>query len=1086
MPAVSESFADFSGGIITGVSESARGFNYLKAADNIIFDPKRALASRPGYRAVSDSVLGYAPTSLMRWYGVSTTETFVAASTKIYKIVAGGAYVLQSLPMTPGTGKWSHTNLNGLLICAQEGSADPPLIYDGTAWMSSTLPTPANSFTLAEGIAGNVDVGLHSWRIRWRFKNGASLACTAKDLEILTSAKKAELTVIPLSARSDYIGFSVERTKVGEPGLWYWVGDSASKTAVIFTDNTADADLGDLIAAEPGPYGAAPHFEGVIAHVDRLFGWSGTNLYVSRGIGEENGSGVLNFNPLQMYPIKADDGDPIMTAVPQVDRLVILKRMSLHTFLGYDPESFARVQIDDSVGAASTRGAAAASGLVFFYGGHNRLFVISGNAVRGFGDTEVGEYLATILQNQDDLVQVYNYRGESILFCYPKAAATYCDEIVEYSLADRNWQHHTNIRVAAALCPKVDAEFGGATMLFADPKLLDIPGGGGTIYLGRSYVIWQDSRTPSGIYVQELNGSGVDVLPANGVRLGERSASARDDAFADGSGNLFVAWSDYVSHQIMVQKMNSLGIGQWGAASGVVIASGAGWRYDVQCCSDGAGGMIVAWIDSRGGSYQQLYAQRVDASGAVLWTVNGVAIRDVAGSSIGNLSWHMASDGSGGAFLVWGNDERSGSTAQQVYAQWIPSTGVVSWTANGVALHSAVTNRLGIQPDLLPDGAGGIYVFWARPAVANGNYVIYGQRLNSSGAAQWTANGILFSNAGVRAEGPRCVASGSDALVVWTEGPDGYGMTRIRAQRINSSGVAAWTTGGVSLIADQTALLSIDICADASGGAVVFIKRNDNPPISNLVQRVSSAGALQWGSGVSPTSFVGGTNDPSICFDGTSGFLLAWRQEQTPGSYLYDVFVQRLDSAGATWWGLTGKYVRSVPAASTSFPKIVLDTAYASSTLPTDGYYVWSAFVGELDQANYAGTAGDPVDCYFESPFWDGGEPDTVKDFDRIQFHTKEGNATFSLTIETEDYGTTIGLSVSQSGSIWGGTSLKLDTLIWNQGKWGGRRASHATTGITAGTIGHRARVKGWCSATETFVLEGWDLDALLLPERNY
>jgi len=844
MPAVSESFADFSGGIITGVSEAARGFTYLKAADNIIFDPKRALASRPGYRAVSDSVLGFPPTSLMRWYGVGTTETFVAASTKIYKIVAGGAYVLQSLPITPGTGKWSHTNLNGLLICAQEGSADPPLIYDGTAWMSSTFPTPANSFTAAEGTAGLVDVGIHFWRIRWRFKNGASLACAQKQLEILTSVKKAELTVIPLSARSDYIGFSVERTKVGEPGLWYWVGDSASKTAVIFTDNTADADLGDLIAAEPGPYGAAPHFEGVIAHVDRLFGWSGTNLYVSRGIGEEDGSGVLNFNPLQMYPIKADDGDPIMTAVPQVDRLVILKRMSLHAFLGYDPESFARVQIDDSVGAASTRGAASASGLVFFYGGHNRLFVISGNAVRGFGDTEMGEYLRTILQNQDDLVQVYNYRGESILFCYPKAAATYCDEIVAYSLADRNWQHHTNIRVAAALCPKVDAEFGGATMLFADPKSI------GTVP-GPEIVVEED---------------------VNDLIEWDRGYSVIDT---------------------VTIPPGTYSLSQFGVAATALLEA---LRPYTKC---GFGFLIQAGVND-----------------TLLVQQGGVDYRPVL--SPGQYT--------GVSYAV-----EVQSKIQIETGHW--------WSV----VYNASTHKLEFESDaqfhFLGEGSQG--------NVEAGFF----QGVNSSSTGS-----------------PPCTLTASYMRQPY----------------------AFWFQN------------------DSLGGRWLYPDRPDS---------------------VLPTCGMG--TDP-----------LAMGGEPNYSEPLTDI--------------------------------------------PEGAFHVWSAFVGELDQANYAGTEGDPIACYFESPFWDGGGPDTVKDFDRIQFHTKEGNATFVLTIETEDYGTTIGLSVSQSGSTWGGAGHKATTLVWNQGKWGGRKASHATTGITAGTIGHRARVKGRCSATEKFVLEGWDLDALLLPERNY
>ena len=42
--------------------------------------------------------------------------------------------------------------------------------------------------------------------------------------------------------------------------------------------------------------------------------------------------------------------------------------------------------------------------------------------------------------------------------------------------------------------------------------------------------------------------------------------------------------------------------------------------------SDGAGGAIITWHDTRGGDERDIYAQRVSFSGEVLWTADGVAI----------------------------------------------------------------------------------------------------------------------------------------------------------------------------------------------------------------------------------------------------------------------------------------------------------------------------------------------------------------------------------------------------------------------------------------------------------------------------
>ncbi len=99
--------------------------------------------------------------------------------------------------------------------------------------------------------------------------------------------------------------------------------------------------------------------------------------------------------------------------------------------------------------------------------------------------------------------------------------------------------------------------------------------------------------------------------------------------------------------------------------------------------SDGSGGAIITWQDYRGGS-NDVYAQRINASGVVQWTVDGVAISTITGSSQNSPT--ITSDGLGGAIITW-TDTRSGNA--DIYAQRINASGVVQWTANGVAISTA-------------------------------------------------------------------------------------------------------------------------------------------------------------------------------------------------------------------------------------------------------------------------------------------------------------------------------------------------------------------------------------------------------------
>src|SRR5690348_9693452 len=82
--------------------------------------------------------------------------------------------------------------------------------------------------------------------------------------------------------------------------------------------------------------------------------------------------------------------------------------------------------------------------------------------------------------------------------------------------------------------------------------------------------------------------------------------------------------------------------------------------------SDGAGGAIVTWEDYRNGHNSDIYAQRINASGFVQWTTDGVPIST---DSNDQTSPTIVGDDAGGAIIAW-EDKRSG-TNYDIYAQRI-------------------------------------------------------------------------------------------------------------------------------------------------------------------------------------------------------------------------------------------------------------------------------------------------------------------------------------------------------------------------------------------------------------------------------
>ncbi|MCX5754158.1 MAG: hypothetical protein NTW97_11055, partial [Candidatus Krumholzibacteria bacterium] len=119
---------------------------------------------------------------------------------------------------------------------------------------------------------------------------------------------------------------------------------------------------------------------------------------------------------------------------------------------------------------------------------------------------------------------------------------------------------------------------------------------------------------------------------------------------------------------------------------GVAICAATGNQLFPTIVSDDAGGAIVTWYDSRSGT-NDIYAQRVNVLGATQWTTDGVALCSATGDQYYPT---ITSDGTGGAIATW-FDYRGGNA--NIYAQRVNASGSVQWTTNGVALCSATGDQ---------------------------------------------------------------------------------------------------------------------------------------------------------------------------------------------------------------------------------------------------------------------------------------------------------------------------------------------------------------------------------------------------------
>jgi len=335
---------------------------------------------------------------------------------------------------------------------------------------------------------------------------------------------------------------------------------------------------------------------------------------------------------------------------------------------------------------------------------------------------------------------------------------------------------------------------------------------------GGAIVTWQDFRSglTYDLYARRVTAAGAVQWTGNGVVISTSSGNQTNPAMIeDGAGGAIIAWQDdrLGNSDILTQRVNGSGVVQWPIA-GVFVCNASNDQINPTLTTDGAGGAIISWQDGRFPTSIDIYARRVDSGGGVLWTANGNVICSAVGHQFSPLT---VSDGAGGAVITW-SDGRVSTPVTDIYAQRINNAGSLQWAANGVALCTAANDQF-VQM-VTTDGAGGVIAAWRDRR--SGAFDVYARRIDVTGAALWSADGVAICTATEEQGLPAIVADGSGgAVVTWHDNRTPANAFDIYAQRINSTGAVQWTGDGVALCKAARNQMSPAIAADGSGGAIV-------------------------------------------------------------------------------------------------------------------------------------------------------------------------------------------------------------------------------------------------------------------------
>ncbi|MDD8017309.1 MAG: T9SS type A sorting domain-containing protein [Bacteroidota bacterium] len=312
---------------------------------------------------------------------------------------------------------------------------------------------------------------------------------------------------------------------------------------------------------------------------------------------------------------------------------------------------------------------------------------------------------------------------------------------------------------------------------------------------GGAFILWDG---PFGVVLSRFN-SGGTVLWKKSITTNHGGVDTR--MTSDGAGGVILVWTDNINipngdfGDLFAQRVNASGQSQW-TSEGVVVCNTTNLQNYPHIVSDGNGGAIIAWEDFRSGSHYKVYAQKINSTGGRVWVngsdSNGVAICTAAGSQD---EAYVVSDGAGGGIFSW-DDSRTSS--DDIYAQRINSIGLAQWTATGTGI--CVQANPQANPKICSDGSGGAIVVWDDNRISGINQDIYAQRINGTGIVQWTPNGVAVSTAANNQNQPLIISSSSGgAVVVWDDyriGGSGNTHPDFYAQKINGNGAPTVVSHG--------------------------------------------------------------------------------------------------------------------------------------------------------------------------------------------------------------------------------------------------------------------------------------------------
>jgi hypothetical protein len=313
---------------------------------------------------------------------------------------------------------------------------------------------------------------------------------------------------------------------------------------------------------------------------------------------------------------------------------------------------------------------------------------------------------------------------------------------------------------------------------------------------GGCYISWYDDD-PAGsppygydVRLQRLDPAGNLMWPADGILIADLGFSWTQDygLAVDAEGNALLAFLDdrfAPDTQVTATKVDPNGNQVWGP-TGLQVTSGSDDKFSPKITATGDGCIVVAWSVNN-----DVMLQRFDAAGAPQWAPAPLITAPADGFyAVSDL--HAGKDGS--VIVSW---VHSASTGQFLYTNRLSAAGSLLWGA-AVPVYDTGALQIGNRPPFVEDGSGGAVFGWYSVWP---EYQVWGQRVLSDGTVQFQPGGVPVSTDPTRMRVEARVSfnpSSSETFLFWRE--EGGGLQGLYGQKLDPSGARQWTDGGKAVI----------------------------------------------------------------------------------------------------------------------------------------------------------------------------------------------------------------------------------------------------------------------------------------------